>query len=725
MKTLFYKWWLPFFTVGVLLVQVAAAQKIKLTSGSNLVLSNSVSLVVMNGAIINDGTVVPGNSSSVYFKGDASGNMQGAASINVNNLYVDNSASMPLTITTPVSVFGILGLANATSRITTNDQLTLKSTSLKTAMVSAIPNGGNISGKVTVERFIQAQRAWRLLTVPLSTTGAPTIKSSWQEGASSASGNPFPGFGTHITSPFAPANGFDINPSMNASCKEFIAGSWVGIANTDVKKITDQPGYMFFVRGSRANNLSQGVNAATDNTVLRATGNLNIGDRSSYTVAASGFTFMGNPYAAPIDFGTITKSAHVLNTFYVWDPMLAGNSGVGGYVTVSYGAGSYDVTAHVSPINQYIQSGSAFFVVSDGLAGTITIKETDKAIQNSVSVQRPSGAIRQLRAELLVVNASAVSTLYDGVLVGYDDIFSNGIDSYDAGKLSNGLANISVFRNGRNFSIERRQPPDKNRNDTIFFNLSKMAIKNYSLQLTSGNLNYPNTIAWLEDDFLHTQTIVDLNGTTLVPFSVTSAAASSAANRFMIVFKNTGTLAAAFTELNATVQNRDIAIGWRVENEMDVLRYEIEKSLNGQQFEKLGGITATANSSLQSNYIWQDVDPGAGVFFYRIKQLNISGEIRYSKVVKIEIANATGEIQVNPNLIVDNIIKLQMNRQPKGNYLIQLKNNSGQLLFTKQLRHAGGSRDEMLLLDQQLPSGIYFLEITGSENVRQTIKLIK
>jgi hypothetical protein len=332
--------------LGSLIIQQAGAQKITITEGSKLVLNNTVSLVLLNGAVINNGAVVPGNS-SLYFRGNDSSFLRGSSAITLNNLYVDPSASKPLTITTPVSVAAVLTLVNSNGKINTNNLLTLRSTSAKTARLAVVPNGASINGKVTVERYIQAHRSWRLLTVPLQNTDAPTIKASWQENAASAAENPAPGFGTHITGATAPADGFDLNASRSASCKEYIAGSWLGVANTDVQKLTDQPGYMLFVRGSRANQLAQGSAATADNTILRASGNLHIGD-ITIAVNASGYTLIGNPYASPIDFATLTRSAHIPNTFYVWDPLITDNKGLGGYVTVSYNGSAYDVTSSMS-----------------------------------------------------------------------------------------------------------------------------------------------------------------------------------------------------------------------------------------------------------------------------------------------------------------------------------------------------------------------------------------
>ena len=158
----------------------------------------------------------------------------------------------------------------------------------------------------------------------ITSTGAPSLNSAWQEGASSSTANPVPGFGTHITGGTI-ANGFDQSPS-NSSGLKFLNGSgnWASIPNTTTTTVTDHAGYMFFVRGSRSYGISATTSSTTPSaTVLRVQGNINQGTQAPVTVFATGYTLVGNPYASPIDFAqVIAASTNILNRFRVWDPQL-------------------------------------------------------------------------------------------------------------------------------------------------------------------------------------------------------------------------------------------------------------------------------------------------------------------------------------------------------------------------------------------------------------------
>ena len=225
--------------------------------------------------------------------------------------------------------------------LTTNDNMVLKSDSSGTASIgSGIISGGYITGKVTVERYLSAHKAWRFLSVPTNTT--QTVKQTWQEGATGNTSNPVAGYGAQITGAGGTAAGFDLY-SATPSMKTYnpATNTWVGIANTTTATIKATDGYMTFIRGDRTANA---FNSAPTQTVLRTKGTVYTGDQTPIPVSANKFAAIGNPYASALDMRNITKTG-VKEFFYLWDPKLGGNYGLGGYQTFYLdGSGNYEAT---------------------------------------------------------------------------------------------------------------------------------------------------------------------------------------------------------------------------------------------------------------------------------------------------------------------------------------------------------------------------------------------
>jgi hypothetical protein len=177
----------------------------------------------------------------------------------MHNLEIDNPSGITLN-----KSFGITGKLTARNGIITlnNDTVSLKSTATATAMIDTVHSGAGFAytgtGKFEIERFIPAQKAWRLLTAPVN--AYQSIKADWQENQTNltlTNSNLYPGYGTHISGPQS-GSGFDYTNTNNPSMLEYnpVTNSLSGIPNSNVLTLNHQPGYFLFVHGSRAYDLT-------------------------------------------------------------------------------------------------------------------------------------------------------------------------------------------------------------------------------------------------------------------------------------------------------------------------------------------------------------------------------------------------------------------------------------------------------------------------------------
>ena len=134
----------------------------------------------------------------------------------------------------------------------------------------------------------------------------------------------------------------------------------------------------------------------------------------------------------------------------------------------------------------------------------------------------------------LMLPSADTLLLVDGTGVLYANKFSAGVDEDDAGKLSNFNENICLFRDGKKLAIETRPVPQQP--DTLFICMWGVIRQTYDLQISLRNIPLMLPVnAWLVDNYLHTQTQVNLFSKTLYSFSPGNRS-SSYVNRFIIVF---------------------------------------------------------------------------------------------------------------------------------------------------------------------------------------------
>ncbi len=698
------------------------ARNITVNTGASIIINNTGQLAnkgswLNNGTITNNGTIELNGTSNQAFPNSASTGTLAA----MTNLTVNNPGGA--TIDKALALTGVLKPKNGI--ITLNNVLvTLLSDASGTARVDTVAAGAGftysgVNARFSVERYVSSatRTAWRFLSAPI--VGTQTINAAWQEGQV-APVYTSTGYGMQIVGPGSTALGFDMNNAI-PSLKTYspVTNGWVSVPNTLSTAVSSAEGYMAFVRGDRGSNTFGSMSATT----LRTSGQIKTGAINVSTADANTnkFISVGNPYPSAIDFASVaTVKTGLQNVYYVWDPKL---NSYGAYQTfagpgfvASPGGGSY------AGGNKFIESGQAFFVVSNAAVAphSITINENSK-VGSNVQVARTSTLDTYLSTKIYV-GTGANAVLFDGNRVDFDASYLNDVDDNDALKLSNFGENIGILRDGKTISVERRAAVVNT--DTIFYSLGQLKQQDYHLELTAGNLAQSGLTAFLQDKYLNTSTVIDLSVITTVSFTVNSDPTSKASDRFRLVFKQLGPVPVTFTTVTAQPQDKNILVSWKVENELNIVRYEIEHSLTGRDLRKLATVSAVGGGGATLQYSWLHVQPIKGDNFYRIKSIGTGNEVSYSNIVKANISGDASFITVYPNPIKDGMIGLSMNNQPAGYYEVKLYSSTSQLVINKRINYTGGNQRLVIPAGQSLAKGVYSLQLLLPDNRKQVFKIM-
>jgi hypothetical protein len=504
------------------------------TSGTAQVITprNDYTNVTISG--VNNVKTLSGNTT---VSGILTVNGSGTSSFNtgVNNLTLGSNAS---------AVFGPGAVLNITGGSTDfgDRPVTLQSTSAGTARIGTISGTLNNATNVTVERFIPAKRAWRALTSPLKGTTSNSIFNNWQN-----NGNPnLTGVGVELWSSTG-GNGMVSGPS-NSILQYNNSGAtevWDAVTNTNSTNLFDaniNNPFMVFVTGSYgSNSIASTIPAA--NTTLKATGQLIIGDKS-YTTTANKYTFIGNPYASPLDLSLMLNTlsnatASFGGNVWVWDAKGLGQNGLGAFNLYDNSVQTYSnvttppVTNDISTAAAtQIQSGQAFFVKSTDSANFI-IKESHKGTAVSNNNVFRSGTAELFRVGLY----KQVNNEWSGRDGAMTVILSDANANQSPNKMVNSTENIAFTKNGASFASNHHLPLVSS--DVLNVKVWNTTVgANYKLKINTEAFTATNLSATLEDLFTNSRTPLNLEGTAVeYPFTVTNEALSSG-DRFRIVFQN-------------------------------------------------------------------------------------------------------------------------------------------------------------------------------------------
>jgi hypothetical protein len=103
-----------------------------------------------------------------------------------------------------------------------------------------------------------------------------------------------------------------------------------------------------------------------------------------------------------------------------------------------------------------------------------------------------------------------------------------------------------------------------------------------------------------------------------------------------------------FISFTVYAENNKAILKWKTDNETNTLSFDVERSVDGIHFEKIGEVFA-ANTAGLHEYMFNDNDPANAVNYYRLKQNDNDGKFTYSAVLRLTFGNNKQGLQVYPN----------------------------------------------------------------------------
>jgi hypothetical protein len=218
---------------------------------------------------------------------------------------------------------------------------------------------------------------------------------------------------------------------------------------------------------------------------------------------------------------------------------------------------------------------------------------------------------------------------------------------------------------------------------------------------------------------------VSTDGSTTIDFTLTTDPLSKSEDRFRVVFKTAfgNVLPVTFTNIKAIQQNKNATVQWKVENQLNVTRYEVEKSANGNGFIKVSAVAANGANTSSATYNWLDENTFAGMNYYRIKMIDADGKFSYSQIAKLNFTTKSG-IGIYPNPVTNSTYQLQMTGQQEGKYQVNTYSSNGQKVCSNNVAYNGTDAVKTISLHKKLSQGLYKVEIVNPVGTNTVINII-
>lgn len=173
---------------------------------------------------------------------------------------------------------------------------------------------------------------------------------------------------------------------------------------------------------------------------------------------------------------------------------------------------------------------------------------------------------------------------------------------------------------------------------------------------------------------------------------------------------------------DGTLDGQEVLLEWQTATETDNSHFEIEKAVDGGNFEKIGQVLGAGNAIETINYEFIDRKVNVGTNYYRLKQVDYDGRFTHSTVIAIDYDESIqrSNFTVFPNPIKNQNITLNSDRW-EGFATMQLVKTSGQLVWEgEQLIEVGAQTLSLSVLK----TGKYLLRIIYEEEI-EVLTIIK
>jgi Secretion system C-terminal sorting domain len=206
-----------------------------------------------------------------------------------------------------------------------------------------------------------------------------------------------------------------------------------------------------------------------------------------------------------------------------------------------------------------------------------------------------------------------------------------------------------------------------------------------------------------------TVTILPNTANTTVGLPEVSATFTTPLGSYGIGTSTTFVLPIELLGFTGNLVDKSAVLNWQTANERNAKQFDVERSFDGKNFEKIGTVKAKGNSATAVDYALTDYKPAKGVNYYRLRQVDMDEGAVLSKVVAVAV-NTVKQLQVFPNPAHD---KLSVVGDNLGNYTIS--DLSGRDILRGPLNSYESAIDV-----STLPSGVYLLNAN-----RSSVKFLK
>ncbi len=167
----------------------------------------------------------------------------------------------------------------------------------------------------------------------------------------------------------------------------------------------------------------------------------------------------------------------------------------------------------------------------------------------------------------------------------------------------------------------------------------------------------------------------------------------------------------------AQKENQDVVLNWSGTAQLNFDYYGLERSADGTHWKSIAQVNATNTGAAVQDYTYTDQAPLSGTNYYRLKEVDLNGDAKYSETKTAVFAGASGKtLSTWPNPFVSSL-QVQAPADKNQAATIRMINADGQVVFSKNVQLTQGQNNFTVDGLGNQAKGMYLFELQSGNTV--------
>ncbi len=177
---------------------------------------------------------------------------------------------------------------------------------------------------------------------------------------------------------------------------------------------------------------------------------------------------------------------------------------------------------------------------------------------------------------------------------------------------------------------------------------------------------------------------------------------------------------------DADLKGNDVLLTWTTSSEQNADKFNVQRSIDGDNFETIGSVKAAGNSNIRKNYNFTDanINQNMGRIYYRIQSVDLDGRSKVWDIRTVKLRADVYTLNIVPNPAQD-VVRISVAALVSANTQLNIYNIMGQSVYSQNFTPAANTPNNFEVDLSAYSKGIYQVVVRSGSNIASQKLIVK